>query len=160
MHDGSMNALILRRIVLTAVAFTVVWPLAGGAIMAALYLALGVFWPDNTGLAPVGLLLSALVYPPPAMATGLLLAVFSHRIPTRRAWLGNAALSGAALTLASLLVVFRSIYTEGPLEVGLYVVAGLTLCSLPCALAAAAMTLRLRPPPPLMPMAGDVEARA
>lgn len=144
----------------TIVSFMVVWPLASGGVIAALSLAVVASMPealrqiDAPGPSPwaAGLLVGALAYSPPAAVTGLIMSILSRRIRTGRGWMGYSALSGAALTSAALLVMFRSIFTEGPLGAGLYVVAGLTLCGVIGALVAAAATLGLRPRPPLPEM--------
>lgn len=153
-----MRMRLPQKLMLTTAGFMVISPLASGAILSALLVATAAWGPDELRQGTMnplasGLLVGALAFSPAAATTGLLMSVLSRRIPTAGGWLGYAGLVGAVLTSLSLLFLFRSIFTEGPLGVGLYVVAGLTVCGAAGMVAAAAATLRVRPKPPILQMA-------
>ncbi|HEY0600113.1 hypothetical protein [Brevundimonas sp.] len=143
---------------LTTAGFIVVSPLAGGAVLSAVLAVTAAWMPDELrqgAMNPIagGLLVAVLAFSPAAAITGLVMSVLSPRILTPGGWMGYAGLWGAALTSLSLLVLFRTVFIEGPLGAGLYIMAGLTLCATLGMVAAAAATLRTRPRPPISQMA-------
>jgi hypothetical protein len=147
----------VRTLALTVLVFLVVQPLSTGLLFAGMSGLTTAFVgnPPSGGFSDglVAFAFGSLIQLPGAGFTGLVMALFSHRIRTATSWLGCTALSGTVLAFLIILVPLRAMLAGETLLSGLFFAGVAAILAGVAAVAAAGATLRLRYRPWLRPAA-------